>query len=150
MEKFEPKDPQFRERVTASFNRQTAMKTLGIQLEAVRPGEVELSMPQSVAYTQQHGFMHAGIIATALDSACGYAAFSLMPADAAVLTVEFKINLIAPAQGERFLFCGNVVKPGRTITVCDARAFSLEGGKKLIATMNGTLMALFDRSGINQ
>jgi len=108
-------------------------------------------MPQTPAYTQQHGFTHAGIIATALDSACGYAAFSLMPEDAAVLTVEFKTNLIAPAKGEYFLFRGRVVKPGRTITVCDSRAFAVESGQeRLVATMTGTLMALFDRAGISQ
>ena len=88
--------------------------------------------------------MHAGIVTTALDSACGYAAFSLMPADAEVLTVEFKTSLLAPAKGERFLFEGVVVKPGRTLTFCEARAFALEGDKRtLVATMTGTLMALF-------
>jgi uncharacterized protein (TIGR00369 family) len=106
-------------------------------------------MPYAAAYTQQHGFIHAGIITTALDTACGYAAFSLMPDNAAVLTVEFKTNLLAPARGDYFLFRAHVVKPGRTITVCDAQAFAIEGGKeKLVATMTGTLMALFDRDGI--
>ena len=101
---------------------------------------------------QQHGFIHAGIMATVLDSACGYAAFSLMPADAAVLTVEFKTNLLAPAKGERFLFRAHVVKPGRTLTVCDGQAFAVENGadERLVATMNGTLMALFDRPNISQ
>jgi uncharacterized protein (TIGR00369 family) len=108
-------------------------------------------MPYASEYTQQHGFIHAGIITTALDSACGYAAFSLMPANAAVLTVEFKTNLIAPARGEYFLFRARVVKPGRTITVCDAQAYAVDAEKeKLVATMTGTLMALFDREGIAQ
>jgi acyl-coenzyme A thioesterase PaaI-like protein len=91
-------------------------------------------------------------MATVLDSACGYAAFSLMPADAAVLTVEFKTNLLAPAKGERFLFRAHVVKPGRTLTVCDGQAFALENGadERPVATMNGTLMALFDRPNIKQ
>jgi uncharacterized protein (TIGR00369 family) len=104
------------------------------------------------AYTQQHGFIHAGIITTALDSACGYAAFSLMPADAAVLTVEFKTNFVAPAKGERFVFRANVVRPGRTLTVCDARAFALDqsAGEQLVATMTGTLMAVFERVGVAQ
>jgi uncharacterized protein (TIGR00369 family) len=151
MTNFNPKDPDFEARVRDSFARQTAMATLGIEITALKAGEVELRMPYAAAYTQQHGFVHAGIITTALDSACGYAAFSLMPADAAVLTVEFKTNLIAPARGEHFLFRSRVVKPGRTITVCDAQAFAVEGGsEKMVATMTGTLMALFDREGIAQ
>jgi len=145
---FEPKDKNFEARVRTSFARQTAMATLGIEITGVTAGEVELKMPYAAAYAQQHGFIHAGIITTALDSACGYAAFSLMPEDAAVLTVEFKTNLIAPARGDHFLFRARVVKPGRTITVCDAQA-SVEGGKeKLVATMTGTLMALFSREDI--
>jgi uncharacterized protein (TIGR00369 family) len=103
-------------------------------------------MPYNPAYTQQHGFMHAGIISAALDSACGYAAFSLMPAEAAVLTVEFKTNLIAPAKGERFSFRAYVIKPGRTLTVCEARAFAMQDcEERLVATMTGTLMAIFQR-----
>jgi acyl-coenzyme A thioesterase PaaI-like protein len=96
--------------------------------------------------------MHAGIITTALDTARGDAAFSLMPADAAVLTVEFKTNLLAPAKGERFVFRGRVAKPGRTVTVCEAQAFALAvgGDERLIATMTGMLMALFDRQDITE
>ncbi len=101
---FIPKDPNFAERVRASFARQQVMKTLGAEIVRLAPGEIELAMPYAAAYTQQHGFMHAGIISTVLDSACGYAAFSLMPAESAVLTVEFKINLIAPAKGGGFAF----------------------------------------------
>ena len=150
MTSFEPRDPQFEARVKASFARQQTMKTLGIEIADLRAGEIELRMPHTRAYTQQHGFIHAGIIATALDSACGYAAFSLMPADAAVLTVEFKTNLVAPAKGQYFLFRAHVVKPGRTITVCDAHAFAVDAGQeKLVATMTGTLMALFDRPDIS-
>src|ERR1700728_3687152 len=148
---FQPQDMDFKERVRASFARQQVMATLGIEMVHLEPGEVHLTMLPNPAYTQQHGFIHAGIITTALDSACGYAAFSLMPADAAVLTVEFKTNLIAPARGDYFLFRASVLKPGRTITVCDAQAFAVEGGKeKLVATMTGTLMALFGREGIAQ
>jgi uncharacterized protein (TIGR00369 family) len=147
MSLFKPKDPLFEERVAASFNRQEAMRTLGVAIAALRPGEIELTMPYAAAYTQQHGFTHAGIIATALGTACGYAAFSLMPIDAAILTVEFKINLLAPARGDRFIFKSRVVKPGRTITVCEAGAFAINGSEeKLIATMSGTLM---DRAAIN-
>ena len=108
-------------------------------------------MAYAEPYTQQHGFIHAGIISTALDSACGYAAFSLMPVEAAVLTVEYKINLLAPAKGEDFIFRAEVVKPGRTLTLCEARAYGrTAGSKKLIATMSGTLMALINRKGIQQ
>jgi uncharacterized protein (TIGR00369 family) len=149
---FQPNDPNFQDRVRASFSRQRVMLTLGISITHLQPGEIELTMPYDAAYTQQHGFIHAGIISAALDSACGYAAFSLMPADAAVLTIEFKTNLLAPAKGERFKFRARVVKPGRTLTVCDAQAFAETGdtGGKLIATMTGTLMAVFERRGIAQ
>jgi uncharacterized protein (TIGR00369 family) len=147
---FEPKNPHFRNRVAASFRRQAVMHTLGIEIARLDPGEIELTMPFSQSFTQQHGFIHAGIITTALDSACGYAAFSLMPVDAAVLTVEFKTNLLAPAQGERFVFRGKVIKPGRTLTFCEASAFAAEGvSERLIATMSGTLMAIFDRAGVD-
>jgi uncharacterized protein (TIGR00369 family) len=149
MAPFEPKDPMFRERVSASFNRQKVMRTLGITIERLDPGEVELAMQFADAYTQQHGFLHAGIIATALDSACGYAAFSLMSADAAVLTVEFKINLLAPAKGESFRFVGHVLKPGRTLTVCQAHAFARQGPNEIqVATVTGTLMAIHGRDGV--
>jgi uncharacterized protein (TIGR00369 family) len=146
---FQAQDPNFRERVRASFARQQVMATLGIEMVHLEPGEVHLTMPPNSAYTQQHGFMHAGIITTALDSACGYAAFTLMPAKAAVLTVEFKTNLLAPAKGERFIFRAHVVKSGRTLTICEARAMALDGSKeKLVATMTGTLMALAGRQDI--
>ena len=116
------------------------MRTLGVEIVKLEPGEVELSMPYSASFTQQNGYIHAGIITTALDSACGYAAFSLMPPDAAVLTVEFKTTLIAAARGERFIFRASVVKPGRTLTFCEARAFGVTNGEeRLIATMSGTL-----------
>ena len=149
---FQPQASNFHERVRASFVRQRVMQTLGIEITRLEPGEIELAMSYDPAYTQQHGFIHAGIITTALDSACGYAAFSLMSAHAAVLTVEFKTNLLAPAKGQRFAFRGRVVKPGRTLTVCDAQGFAVDGGsgERLIATMSGTLMALFERQDITQ
>src|ERR1700742_2514771 len=144
MSRFNPKDARFEARVRASFARQTAMATLGIEIIGVNAGEVELRMPYAAGYAQQHGFIHAGILTTALDTACGYAAFSLMPDDAAVLTVEFKTNLVAPARGDFFLFRARVLKPGRTITICDAQAFAVEDGQeRLVATMTGTLIALF-------
>ena len=146
---FEPADPGFAARVRASFERQGVMKTLGAALTAVAPGSATLELPWSAELTQQHGFLHAGIVGTALDTACGYAGFSLMPADAAVLTVEYKVNLLAPARGQRFRIHGEVVKPGRTITVAEGRAWALDGGnEKLIATMTATLMAVFGREGI--
>jgi uncharacterized protein (TIGR00369 family) len=142
--------PDFEERVRKSFARQSVMTTIGAELTVVTPGTVEIEMPYSDALTQQHGFLHAGIISTALDSACGYAAFSMMPENAAVLTIEFKVNLLAPGRGERFLFRGSVTKPGRTIVVADgqAYAFAADGEAKLIATMTGTMMTVLGRDGM--
>jgi uncharacterized protein (TIGR00369 family) len=149
MPDFTPPDPNYAQRVRASFERQAAMATIGASLAAVEPGRVVIELPWAQPLTQQHGFLHAGMVATALDSACGYAGFSLMPLDAAVLTIEFKINLLAPAKGERFRMEGLVLKPGRTITVAEGRAYALDGGQdKLIATMNATLMAVVGRAGI--
>lgn len=144
-------DPDFEERVRASFARQQAMATIGAELTRVTRGIVEIEMPFSQALTQQHGFLHAGVISTALDSACGYAAFSMMPANAAVLTIEFKVNLLAPGRGERFLFRGTVTKPGRTIIVADgqAYAFASDGEARMIATMTGTMMTVMGREGID-
>ncbi len=151
MPDFQPKDPDFAARVRSSFERQAIMGSLGTSILRLEAGEIELAMPFNAAFTQQHGFVHAGIIATLLDTACGYAAFSLMPADAAVLTVEFKTNLLAPAKGELFTVRGHVVKPGRTITVCEAQAFAHDGGTaKLVATMTATIMAIFGREGVRE
>ncbi len=140
----------FETRVRASFARQKVMETIGAELTSVTPGVVEIELPYDETLTQQHGFLHAGIISAALDSACGYAAYSLMPADAAVLTIEFKVNLLAPGKGERFLFRGSVTKPGRTIIVADGQAYAYgDGGEaKLIATMTGTMMTVTGRQGI--
>ncbi|WP_394893780.1 PaaI family thioesterase [Mesorhizobium sp. AaZ16] len=142
--------PDYEERVRISFSRQSVMRTIGAELTLVTPGTVEIEMAHSPGLTQQHGFLHAGIISTALDSACGYAAFSMMPENAAVLTIEFKVNLLAPGKGERFLFRGSVTKPGRTIVVADgqAYAFAADGEAKLIATMTGTMMTVVGRDGI--
>jgi uncharacterized protein (TIGR00369 family) len=149
MAQFEPKNPDFDARVRDSFDLQKVMHTLGIGIADLTPGHIVLEMAHSDALTQQHGFLHAGIVSTALDSACGYAAFSLMPADAAVLTVEFTLNLLNPADGQRFRFVADVVKPGRTLTICEARAYALKGqDEKLVATMTGTLMALVGRTGV--
>lgn len=140
----------YEERVRGSFARQNAMKTLGVELTKVEPGLVDLMLPFSESLTQQHGFLHAGVVSAALDSACGYAALSLMPASSGVLTIEFKVNLLAPASGPRFLFRASVTKPGRTITVTDGQAFALATGAepRLIATMTGTMMVVTDRAGV--
>ena len=146
---FEPRTPDFAERVRDSFARQGVMATLGAALVRVAPGEVEIGLDWAPGLTQQHGFLHAGVVSTALDSACGYAGFSLMPADAGVLTIEFKINLLAPARGQRFRLVGRVLKPGRTITVTEGQAFAIDDGReKLIATMNATLMTITGRDGV--
>ena len=151
MPDFEPKDPDFDARVRASFARQAVMTTLGVSILRLEAGKIELAMPYNPAFTQQHGFVHAGIMATGLDGACGYAGFSLMPAEAAVLTIEFKTNLLAPAKGELFTFHGHVVKPGRTVTVCEAQAFAHEeGASRLVASMTATLMAIVGRDGVQQ
>ncbi|GAB3776278.1 PaaI family thioesterase [Ramlibacter monticola] len=147
--RFEPQDPAFAERVRGSFARQGAMHTIGATLAEIVAGRVVIELPWRQDLTQQHGFLHAGMVATALDSACGYAASTLMPAEAGVLTIEYKINLLAPAQGERFRMEGLVVKPGRTISVTEGRAYALhEGREKLIATMGATLMTISGRDGI--
>ena len=146
-----PADPGYLQRVRDSFARQGVMHTLGIALDAVAPGHVVLAMHHRPELTQQHGFVHAGIVSTGLDSACGYAAFSLMPADAAVLTVEFKVNLLAPARGPWFRFEGRVVKAGRTISVVEGRALQhAAGGDEhvLVATMTATVMTVRGREDI--
>ena len=141
--RFEPKNPDYRAIATDTFERQQAMRTLGISIARLEPGEVELAMAYSADLTQQNGFVHAGIITAGLDSACGIAAFTLMPDGSDILTVEFKTNLLAPARGERFAFRASVVKPGRTLTVCEGRAYAEHDGvETLVATMTGTLMAL--------
>ena len=142
-----PPDPNYEARVRASFAKQNAMATLGAEMTSIVPGVCEIEMAFNAAFAQQHGFLHAGAISTVLDSACGYAAFSLMPEDAAVLTIEFKVNLLSPGKGERFLFRGAVTKPGRTILVTDGQAFALtpDGEPKLIATMTATMMSIRDR-----
>lgn len=144
-----PADPDFAARVRASFARQAVMATLGITLEEVQAGRVVLKMRHRDDLTQQHGFLHAGVVSTALDSACGYAAFSLMPPEAAVLTIEFKVNLLAPARGPGFRVEAEVTKAGRTISVVDGRA--LESGpdrERLVATMTATIMTVLGRDGV--
>ena len=146
MTRFEPKNPDYREVATATFAAQPAMRTLGMSIARLEPGEVELAMEYSAALTQQNGFVHAGIITAGLDTACGIAAFTLMPARADILTVEFKTNLLAPAKGGRFFFRAGVIKPGRTLTFCEGRAFADEDGREtMVATMTATMMAMLPR-----
>ena len=141
---FQPRDPDFKARVSRSFDEQTVMRLIGASLGAVEPGRVEIELPYRQDLTQQDDFIHAGISSTIMDSACGYAAFSLMPAEARVLTIEFKINLLAPAAGQHFRAIGTVRKPGRSVFVAEAELHArVDGVDKLVATMVGTLMAVY-------
>ena len=125
------------------------MATIGARLTHVAAGEIEIRVPFRPDLTQQHGFLHAGVVTSALDSACGYAAFSLMPAGVGVLTLEFKTNLLAPAKGEELIARGRVLRAGRTITVCQAEASMLTAGaEKAVATMLATIMTIRDRPDV--
>lgn len=136
-------------RVRSSFAKQGLMATLGATLDSVSPGLVEIALTPHPAVSQQHGFVHAGAVSAIADSAAGYAALSVMPADAGVLTAEFKINLLAPAAGDRIIARGRVVKAGRTLTLAQAEVFARTGGEeKLIALLTATLMAIKGRDGI--
>lgn len=143
---FTPADAAFEQRVRESFARQRAMSTLGAALTSVSPGEVVIELPFREDLTQQHGYLHAAIITAIVDSACGYAAYSLMPVDAAVLTAEYKVNFLAPAAGRRFMAYGRVTKPGRTLTVTTGDVVAeTEGGLKPVATMLATMMTVSGR-----
>ena len=149
MNAFTPKVANFEERVRASFDRQPFMQTIGASLARVAPGEAEIAMAVTPRLGQQHGFVHAGVVAALADTACGYAAFSLMPASAGVLTTEFKVNLLAPAAGERLVAVGRVVKPGRTLTVTQAEVFAETGSeRRLVALLTATLMAVDGREDV--
>lgn len=142
-------DPAVEKRCRDSFARQRALQTMGAAMSVVRLGEVELTMPFSESLTQQHGFIHAGVISTLADTACGFAALSLMPADAAVLTTEFKINLLSPAKGERFIAQGRVVRPGRKLMVCLGDVFAEEGGRrKHVALITASMMVMDTSTGL--
>lgn len=139
----QPSDPNYAARVRASFAQQKLMTTLGAILEDVQPGAVTIRLPFRDELTQQNGFMHAGAIASVADSACGYAAYSLMSADANVLSIEFKINMLAPAKGDSVIARGTVIRAGKRIMVCRADVFSITGAEeKLVAAMQGTMMAV--------
>lgn len=139
----------FRERVRQSFGRQGAMAMLGAELTRVEQAIVEIELPFDIKLTQQHGFLHAGVISAALDAACGYAAYTVIEPEASILTIEFKVNLMSPGRGERFLFRGEITKPGSTIIVADGRAYAIgDGPAKLIASMTGTMMVIRGREDI--
>ncbi|HEY7893818.1 MAG TPA: PaaI family thioesterase [Gemmatimonadaceae bacterium] len=138
---WKPKDPAYDARVRESFSRQSHMATLGATIVRIAPGEVHLALPFAPQFCQQNGFLHAGAITSVADSANGYAAYTLAPPDTDVLAVEFKINLLAPATGEGFLACGQVLRPGRTLTVCRADVFATGAAERvLIATMLSTII----------
>ena len=140
---FVASNPAFEARVRDSFARQAAMRLIGARLAGVTPGRCTIELPVRDDLTQQHRFVHGGIVAMIADSAGGYAAFSLMPADASVLTVEYKINLLAPASGDMLVARGEVLKPGRTLSVARADVYGVTGGaEKLIATIQQTLMVM--------
>jgi len=149
MPTFAPADPGYAARVRTSFDRQQVMRTIGASLVSVAPGEVTIELPFRADLTQQHGFLHAGVVTTIADSACGYAALSLMVPAAAVLTVEYKVNLLAPARGDRVIARGRVLRPGRTITVCEADVVAVHaGGEQPVATMLATMIAVRERPDV--
>lgn len=146
MSGFTPVDPAYERRVRDSFARQRIMATIGASLVSVAPGEVVIALPFRGDLTQQHGYLHAAVVTAIVDSACGYAASTLMPAEAAVLTVEYKVNFLAPAAGERFVARGRVTKPGRTVTVTTGDVVTeAAGGERSIATMLATMMTVTGR-----
>ena len=142
---FAPADPGFEGKVRESFSRLTLMSTIGARLVSVAPGEVEIDMPVREDLTQQHGYVAAAIVTAIVDTACGYAAMSLMPVGANVLTVEYKVNFMSPARGARLVAHGRVVKPGRALTVCAGEVYAVsDETRKPIAAMLGTMVTVED------
>src|SRR5688572_24309685 len=139
-----PRNPNFAEEIKQSFAKQTIMGLIGAELNRVEAGIIEITLPYRADLAQQHGYLHAGIVTTIADTACGYAAYSLMPPKSEVLSVEFKVNLTRPAKGEMFIAVAEVVKSGRTLTVVRADVFGVDqsGKCELVATMLGTMMCL--------
>src|ERR1051325_5648451 len=135
----QPRNPAFAEEIKQSFAKQTIMGLIGAELNRVEPGVIEITLPYRADLAQQHGYLHGGIVTTIADSACGYAAYSLMPPNSEVLSVEFKVNLLRPAKGEKFLAVAQVVKAGKTLTVVRADVFGVDGKeqRELVATMLG-------------
>ena len=140
---FQPRNPDFEARVRGSFARQNAMELIGARMTRVEPGRVEIELPVREDLGQQHGFVHGGIVGMIADSAGGYAAFTLMPADASVLTVEYKVNMLAPAEGDVLIARGEVLKPGRSLSVVRADVWARRGDKETrVAAMQQTLMVM--------
>jgi len=138
-----PVDPDFEQRVRASFVRQGLISTLNGKIAFISPGELHIEAPFDERFTQQDGFLHAGIVTTLMDSACGYAAYTLMPADSRVLSVEFKVNFLNPARGDRFKAEGRVAKSGKTISVCEGKLFAFQNGQgTLVAMMQATMICI--------
>ena len=143
MSAYQPIDSDFENCIRESFELQNIMSTMGAELSRIQPGEVHIIAPYDSRFTQQDGFLHAGTVTTLIDSACGYAAYSLMPADSRALSVEFKVNLLHPAQGESFRAEGRVIKPGKTLTVCEGKLFALgDEQEKLVAIMQATMICV--------
>lgn len=149
MTTFTPRTSRYEERVRESFARQALMATIGARLTSVTPGAVEIELPYRADLTQQNGYLHAAVVTAIVDSACGYAAYTLMPDDSDVLTVEFKVNLVAPAKGDLVIARGRVTRPGRTLTVCAGDVFAVaDGEEKIVATMLATMMTLSKPDGL--
>jgi uncharacterized protein (TIGR00369 family) len=145
----QPKDPAFEARIRASFAKQGLMRTLGASIVRLSPGAVEVAFAPNPSISQQHGFVHAGAVAAIADTAAGYAALSLMPSGAGVLTTEFKINLVAPATGDRIVARGRVVKPGRTLTLAQAEVVAeADGRETMVALLIATMMTVEGRDGL--
>jgi uncharacterized protein (TIGR00369 family) len=144
---FEVKDPHYAQRVRESFARQGLMRHLGAELALVQPGEVEIRVPFRAELTQQHSYFHAGVSSAIGDTACGYAAYTLMPAESSVLTVEFKVNLLAPAGGDELIARARVVRSGKTLKICSADVFVRNDGiENHCATMLATVMSMAGKS----
>ena len=143
MQKFDPVDQDYVARVRYGFSLQNLMSTIDARMTEVLPGEVHIELPFNTKLTQQHGYIHAGLITSIVDSACGFAAYTLMPGSSGVLTVEYKVNFLSPAKGDKFLAVGRVIKPGRTLTICNGEVSAIDGdAHRLVALMQATMMAV--------
>ena len=146
MPDFRAQDPRYEFQVRETFGKQPFMRVLGAKLTSVAEGAVEIEVPLKADLLQHHGYLHGAVVAAAVDTACGCSALSLMPPDSTVLTVEYKINFVAPAAGERVVARGRVLKPGRRLTVCYGEALAVvDGQEKLVAALTATMMGLTDR-----
>lgn len=144
---FEPKDPDWEAKTRASYAKQGAMALLGAKLVELRPGYCEIHLPWREDLTQQHGFFHAGIISTVVDTAAGYAGFTLMPPNSSVLSVEFKLNLLSPGDGDLLIATGEVIKPGKTLVITRGEAYVVKGDKTThCSTMQQTLMTMHGKA----